>query len=514
MRQIGRGCISYQLMKSLTITFLLFFAALPCAFGQEVKWLVTGSFTTYAVSPYVCCAMPDGGTVTGYFVYDEQTNHITSWDLITSGGNFPFFEYLPSNSTGGFQQFTNNHLTFESTASFPNGFGQLEQRGLEFFLPNPPLPSTPGELVVLPNDVAGGDILECLNCSPYRFGGGTLYGVRVDCPPVKVKPYPSNGSCPGDDCSRDGLPIMNANFTPLPPANVLVDGLFQAAWACGFSNFDWQQTVTKDPYAYLLMSVQAPTTPLAVPYPDPPPGGYTWQLTAPGFNGTPVNAYPFFLTIGPPPTEQGSLTSQEAPSNYNNLKFFDDPKEPRLQPGEDIEFTTSLVGVLQTSPGAAPVPFPLYTWRWKTTFNGKTGGASISTRENPLQADSGTGSGGVTITNINGVQLPTALSPAQVATTASGLAYSRVSKTFNGTVTVKNISSSAISGPLQILFMGMTEGVTLVNATQDLYGTPYLTVPNVASLAPGQSLTASVQFQNPSNATINFTPAIYSGSIN
>ena len=120
----------------------------------------------------------------------------------------------------------------------------------------------------------------------------------------------------------------------------------------------------------------------------------------------------------------------------------------------------------------------------------------------------------MTITNINGVQLPTALSPAQVATTASGLAYSRVSKTFNGTVTVKNISSSAISGPLQILFMGMTEGVTLVNATQDLYGTPYLTVPNVASLAPGQSLTASVQFQNPSNATINFTPAIYSGSIN
>jgi hypothetical protein len=47
----------------------------------------------------------------------------------------------------------------------------------------------------------------------------------------------------------------------------------------------------------------------------------------------------------------------------------------------------------------------------------------------------------------------------------------------------------------------------------DLSGTPYLTVPAAAGLAPGQSVTISVQFSNPSNATINFTPAIYSGSI-
>jgi hypothetical protein len=103
--------------------------------------------------------------------------------------------------------------------------------------------------------------------------------------------------------------------------------------------------------------------------------------------------------------------------------------------------------------------------------------------------------------------------PSQVATTASGLAYSRVSQTFNGTVTLKNISSSAITGPLQILFTGMPATVTLVNATGKLSGTPYLTVPT-ASLAPGQSVTVGVQFKNPSNATINLTPAIYSGSFN
>jgi Concanavalin A-like lectin/glucanases superfamily len=108
------------------------------------------------------------------------------------------------------------------------------------------------------------------------------------------------------------------------------------------------------------------------------------------------------------------------------------------------------------------------------------------------------------------ILLPPIVAPSQVATTASGLAYSRVSQTFNGTVTLTNNSSSAVSGPLQIVFMGLTAGVTLANATGSLSGPPYLTIP--ASLAPGQSITVSVKFQNPSNATINFTPTIYSGN--
>ncbi len=109
--------------------------------------------------------------------------------------------------------------------------------------------------------------------------------------------------------------------------------------------------------------------------------------------------------------------------------------------------------------------------------------------------------------------LPPVVPPSEVATTASGLAYSRVSQTFNGTVTITNISSGVINGPLQILFTGLTAGVTLANATGNFSGAPYLTVPAVASLAPGQSATVSVQFDNPSFGTINFTPVIYSGSI-
>ena len=66
--------------------------------------------------------------------------------------------------------------------------------------------------------------------------------------------------------------------------------------------------------------------------------------------------------------------------------------------------------------------------------------------------------------------LPPVVPPSEVATTASGLAYSRVSQTFNGTVTLTNISSGVINGPLQILFTGMPASVTLVNATGSLVG--------------------------------------------
>jgi hypothetical protein len=104
--------------------------------------------------------------------------------------------------------------------------------------------------------------------------------------------------------------------------------------------------------------------------------------------------------------------------------------------------------------------------------------------------------------------------PTQVSATASGLAFSRVTKTFNGTVTIRNIGVGTLNGPLQIVLTSLTAGVTLANATNTFGAIPYLTVPATTSLAPGQSASVAVQFSNPSNSTINLTPVIYSGSIN
>lgn len=103
--------------------------------------------------------------------------------------------------------------------------------------------------------------------------------------------------------------------------------------------------------------------------------------------------------------------------------------------------------------------------------------------------------------------------PSQIATTASGLLYSRVSKVYTGTLTLTNISGTAISGPLQIVFTLLPSGVTLSNATGSFSGSPFLTVPGAVSLAPGASVTVPVRFSDPSNTRITFTPVVYSGSL-
>jgi hypothetical protein len=103
--------------------------------------------------------------------------------------------------------------------------------------------------------------------------------------------------------------------------------------------------------------------------------------------------------------------------------------------------------------------------------------------------------------------------PTQLAATASGSAYSRVSQAFTGTLTIKNIGASTVSGPFEIFIAGLTPGATVSNATNAFNGIPYM-VPVLSSLAPGQSATVALQFKNSSSAIINFTPVIYSGGLN
>jgi len=99
-------------------------------------------------------------------------------------------------------------------------------------------------------------------------------------------------------------------------------------------------------------------------------------------------------------------------------------------------------------------------------------------------------------------------SAVQVSTTASGLLYSRVSKTFSGTVIIRNTSEGTLNGPFQVVLTGLPSGVTLLNAAGTFDGSPYITVSSTG-LAAGQSATVSVRFMT----KITFTPVVYSGSL-
>jgi len=313
--------------------------------------------------------------------------------------------------------------------------------------------------------------------------------------------------------------------------------LAQAATLCGFTGWNWQQYVTSSPSQSSARQVGNPN-PLVAPPPflDPPLGGYTYQRPEER------NSYPFYLD-----PNNGELERNEfnGPNGFV-LHYSDEPANPCLAggPGHPLcptlapkgsksSYTTHLVGMVGAGPGFG-VQDTGIGFSWFSNYNFTSGG--VGTFKNFLPADPG-GSGGITITMVNDVtsyQFPKSLgvseingdvvssgSPApliflggQVTTTSSGLAFSRVTQTFNGTITITNATNDTIDGPFQIVLDSLTNGVSLVNATSTFGGWPFITVSAAGALAPGQSASVNVQFKNPSNSVINLSPVVFSGSFN
>jgi hypothetical protein len=98
----------------------------------------------------------------------------------------------------------------------------------------------------------------------------------------------------------------------------------------------------------------------------------------------------------------------------------------------------------------------------------------------------------------------------QVKVTSTGFLYSRATGTFNGTITVTNIGGAALAGPLEVVFTGLPSNVSLHNATNTNAGSPYITV--ASGLAAGKATSFTVQFSNPSNSNISYSPIVYSGA--
>jgi predicted extracellular nuclease len=100
---------------------------------------------------------------------------------------------------------------------------------------------------------------------------------------------------------------------------------------------------------------------------------------------------------------------------------------------------------------------------------------------------------------------------ARVSVFSSGLVLNRVTRTYNGTIRITNTSAQTIAGPIHVALDQLTAGVTLANAAGQSQGLPYVTA-SVASLAPGQSTTVAVQFNNPANARIGYVVRAFAGT--
>ncbi len=403
--------------------------------------------------------------------------------------------------------------------------------------PWPPIPNYPGvssnvsPLAINTVDVTCGAIGTCApQTIPYEY---CLSGSAPFCSDALVTPsrwWVAQTSEPWQVKCSD---VVQGSVTPYLVSPTEINATFtpnygftlaQAAKVCGFIEFDWQQTITSWPLPSPLREAGS-NVPLHAPpsFNDPPPNGYDYD--------NPHSPDPLKLYYNPfsGPSDNYALSSYTS-TDTNTLYFDDAPANNCMPggtgadcngqtapPGSMMAFTTHLVGLQGDLPGAAVIDTGI-GFSWTSTYNGTHGGISMSRSKGPV--DMGSGTGGITITAVSETSynqsgassLPTLLAVSQVSTTGSGLAYSRVSKLFIGTLTITNDSSETITGPFQIVLDSLQSNVTLANATGIFGGWPYITVPNVTSLEPGQSATAAVRFSNPSDEILNYYPAVYSGS--
>jgi hypothetical protein len=104
----------------------------------------------------------------------------------------------------------------------------------------------------------------------------------------------------------------------------------------------------------------------------------------------------------------------------------------------------------------------------------------------------------------------------QVKVTMSGLTRSRATGISSGTVTMLNTGAATIAAPIQLVLTNLVGGATLVNETGTVpsgpyAGAPYITVAGSSGLAPGASVTVSVQFTYTGSAAISSVPKTLSG---
>ena len=119
----------------------------------------------------------------------------------------------------------------------------------------------------------------------------------------------------------------------------------------------------------------------------------------------------------------------------------------------------------------------------------------------------------------------TAIGPAnvtaQVSITRGGFRYNRSTQRYVQTVTIKNISSNAISGPVSLVLDSLSINAALFNKSGVTtrvppLGSPYINV-NVGSdgvLNPGERATIVLEFTNPTNRGITYLTRVLAGGGN
>lgn len=107
----------------------------------------------------------------------------------------------------------------------------------------------------------------------------------------------------------------------------------------------------------------------------------------------------------------------------------------------------------------------------------------------------------------------------QFALTRSGFRFNNAAQRFVQTAALRNIGSTAVAGPLSLVLDGLTASAVLFNRSgltscSSPIGSAYVDAVNSAgvSILPGQTVTLTLEFTNPTNQPINYTTRILAGT--
>ena len=99
----------------------------------------------------------------------------------------------------------------------------------------------------------------------------------------------------------------------------------------------------------------------------------------------------------------------------------------------------------------------------------------------------------------------------KVQISATALVFSHATLRSTTTLTITNTSSTAISGPLELVVTGLPAGVTLANESGTTAGgSPYILMAPATLIGPGQSITVLLSFSNPSGSLFSYGAGLYS----
>ena len=112
-------------------------------------------------------------------------------------------------------------------------------------------------------------------------------------------------------------------------------------------------------------------------------------------------------------------------------------------------------------------------------------------------------------------QIDTAYVPAGITVTRGGFVLNHTTGHWNQNVTVNNQGTNAIQGTLNLVLDNLSANASLygTNGTTTLLapiGSSFVTLP-VTNINAGQSVTGTLEFVNPTNAKITYTPRVTAG---